>query len=465
MRKLQLKYFKAFKDELTIDFSNKNFLLYGENGSGKSSIFEALRVVFFRSDIEKSIPNAPTQEEQVQITKDFWAKYNNKIVNQQFEIRINDVNYNGFSTTNYQSFMISLENIVIGNNIKFNSLLENFSLDISNINTFCNSHCQEIQDNVNNTLVKFNENFTIEIDIEDDFTIKIIDVKRRLESKTEIKKFFNEAKLNLVVLLLIFNSIKKAQVTSKTKVLILDDFITSLDASNRTFLLKYIFENFSKFQILIFTHNVSFYNLVMYMSNKIYRIKESWLYANIYEIKNSSKLYIKIGIEKADAIRISYENIPSGNNLQQIEDIGNRIRQKFEILLYELSKLIMIGAVEDSKTILERIENSKNIYYNNNKTASDLVDEIILVLNKSNKKRLRNRLFATINEYKHSDFINFKHLLRELTLYQKVTMHPMSHGTIGQSSFTTNEIEKSIELLVKLESRLKDFVDSNVDCV
>ena len=44
-------------------------------------------------------------------------------------------------------------------------------------------------------------------------------------------------------------------------------------------------------------------------------------------------------------------------------------------------------------------------------------------------------------------------------------MHTMSHGTFGLGSFTTNEIEKSIDLLEKLEKYLKDLVDNNVSVI
>ena len=40
--KLTLKNFKFFYGEETLDFESKNVLIYGENGSGKSSIYWAL---------------------------------------------------------------------------------------------------------------------------------------------------------------------------------------------------------------------------------------------------------------------------------------------------------------------------------------------------------------------------------------------------------------------------------------
>ena len=50
MYQLRLKNFKAHK-ELDIKFDNKSFLLYGDNGAGKSSIYEALKVKFFEDKI------------------------------------------------------------------------------------------------------------------------------------------------------------------------------------------------------------------------------------------------------------------------------------------------------------------------------------------------------------------------------------------------------------------------------
>lgn len=44
--KLTLNAFRAFPHEITIDFKSKNLLVYGENGSGKSSIFHALKNFF-----------------------------------------------------------------------------------------------------------------------------------------------------------------------------------------------------------------------------------------------------------------------------------------------------------------------------------------------------------------------------------------------------------------------------------
>ena len=108
MNKLAIKYFKAFKNEVEIDFDTKNLLVYGENGAGKSSIYEALKIIFFKAKLAESIEVRPTPEDQQQVNIDYWSKYNNRNTNRDFEIFVNDTNYLTFSTVPYQVFMISL---------------------------------------------------------------------------------------------------------------------------------------------------------------------------------------------------------------------------------------------------------------------------------------------------------------------------------------------------------------------
>jgi len=462
MNKLKLEKFKAFEGNVIIPLDNrKNLLLYGENGAGKSSIYEAIRVIFFNDKIESQL-SAQTPEDLEQLKNELWSSYNNTINNHDFEIEINDISYKAFAKSNYQVFMISIEELVVINKLNLKTLLECFCFHISDIDNLCANQFQYIQDEVNSALIDFKETVSIEIDEEDDFNIKIIDNIKNIQRKSDIKRYFNEAKLNIIVILILLNSIEISKIGWKSKILVLDDFITSLDSSNRTFLTKYIFEKFADTQILILTHNISFYNLIMYIINDIYVTRDKWTFSNLYEINNSHKLYIKSEIERVRAIKDDFNNLSQTPAVAEIENIGNRIRKKFEILLYEYSKLLMIGTVEDSKKILERITQGKPAYYNNAKTASDLIDNIEQILAENNQFNLNTRLQNEINSYKNTEFGNFRKTLTELKLYQKVTMHPMSHGVGGMATFTIKEIKESIDLLQKMEDYLKDMVGQNV---
>ena len=479
MNKLNLRRFKAFKDEISIDIEDKSLLVYGENGAGKSSIYEALKIIFFQDKLSNDIRISPTPEEQEQNRRDFWSKYNNKNAESDFEILINDESYNNFNRVNYQVFMFSLNEIFFEEKITYDTLLKKVYFDL-NIENFWLENYSYVQIEVNEALKSFHEHIQIEIDNQDGLTIKIIDEVRNIESKIDIKRYFNEAKLSLIILLLLFESIKYAANSDNNikKVLILDDFITSLDIANRTFLMKYIFDKFSEFQIIIFTHNVHFYNLTSFLINDIYKL--NWNFANIYEFDNNNKLFLKSSVKTVDQIRSLYKSNPL-----DIDDIGNKIRQKFEILLYEFSKLLMIGAVEDNNKILEHVLSNKNIYIKNKKNATNLVEELSGIIEKNlndlNNKRnvpnlaeqmssiieknlndLNTSLKAKIDEYKIENLDDIKQILNQLKMYRKVTMHPMSHGNLGQTSFQTREISVSLDLLEHFEKAIDNLKDSSV---
>lgn len=462
MNKLRIQSFKAFESEIVLPLNdNKNLLLYGENGAGKSSIYEALKVAFFREQLESKI-TAATPEDLEQLKNEFWGEFNNKISNQNFSIEVNDIDHKVFDILPYQVFMISIEELVIDSTFNLKQIISRSCFPISDIPQFCANHEEQIEQILNSTLLLFNESISVEIDEEDDFNIKITDSRKGIARKSDLRKYFNEAKLNLILLLLLLSVAHISKEEDKSKILVLDDFITSLDASNRTFLTKHIIEKFQDTQILIFTHNISFYNLVMYVVNDFDGGITRWQFANVFELNNIHKLYVRSELERTQDIKNDFQQLGDAASPLDIESMGNRVRKKFEVLLYEYSKLLMIGSVEDSKKILERLTNGKPAYFNNNKTASDLIDSIEIILNENNPHNLINRLKAQIATYKIDDFVNLQKIVKELKLYQKVSMHPLSHGVAGMPTFTIKEIKQSISLLEKMEGYFKEMVNKNV---
>jgi DNA repair exonuclease SbcCD ATPase subunit len=55
MKQLEIKDFKAFKNRIYFELGNppKNMLLFGENGSGKTSVYEAIKLCFYRDRLLK----------------------------------------------------------------------------------------------------------------------------------------------------------------------------------------------------------------------------------------------------------------------------------------------------------------------------------------------------------------------------------------------------------------------------
>jgi chromosome segregation ATPase len=103
MNSIEIRKFKAFKDKIIVNFENKNLLIYGENGSGKTSIYEAIKLVFIEKNLSAITSQTGTPEEDIQLEKRFWESYNNKINNEEFEILINNTSHNNFTVENYQT--------------------------------------------------------------------------------------------------------------------------------------------------------------------------------------------------------------------------------------------------------------------------------------------------------------------------------------------------------------------------
>lgn len=481
MKTLKIKNFKAHQDLDEINFDEKNFLLYGDNGAGKSSIYESLRLCFFKNRLEEGIKKQTTQENQDEKVKEFYREFNNKILNQDFEIKINSTNFKDFQTDNYKAYILRFEDVAFDRSLILKDFLEKIFTNLPSFDYFTkqiNSNGKGIfektktkidiiEKNVNSFLEACIEDIEIKIDSSDDFAIKVKNKKRNIEPTKDLRKYFNEGKINLIILALFFAVIEVSKEDNKKNILILDDFITSLDMANRTFLMRYIFDIFKDFQILIFTHNIYFYNLIMYLINdKICKTDKDWQFANLYEIDNNHKIYINSDFNSIDKIEKRYKQDKSNPNLQTI---GNELRQKFERLLYELSKIIMIGGVEESNKILETILENQSIYilkYEDTSTGkkktkykntNHLTTEI-----KSISTNLTD-VQAKINEYEINNFDEIKEVLKTLKLYRKVTMHSLSHGQIGQHNWSNKEIEQTILLLKKLETNIKDLTNEKVN--
>lgn len=477
MEVLELKDFKAHCT-LKIEFKNKNYLLYGDNGAGKSSIYEALKIVFYKNKLEPiQIPTQIPEQYRAKLNE-FYNEYNRKGSQDNFKILINANEIENFPRDQYRVYMINLSNTNFDEHLSLNTLLDKVSFDLPTNKTL---KYKKIEKKANIFLKFCREDIKIKIDKRLDYKIKITDKSRKLLDEIDIKKYFNEAKLNLVVFALLFSAIEVYKNIDKKNILILDDFITSLDMSNRTFLMRYILDTFEDFQICIFSHNVYFYNLVMYLVNQIYERSDLWQFANLYEKGNKHKSYITPSNKK----KLELATLESNwNTSRNGKDIGNQIRQKFEILLYEFSKILMVGGVEESNDILDAVI-SNQVYLNSQgkgccklsseieETMTSLISSLASIDNSSRpdksaaKCQILERAITQINalfeSYRIHEMPQIKEIMNNLKLYRKVSMHPLSHGRLGESSFSAKEIDDSIILLKKLEENIFGLRNARVD--
>lgn len=474
---LELKDFKAH-GKLKINFINKNFLLYGDNGAGKSSIYEALKIVFYKNKIEPIRIATEAPEQYREKLNEFYREYNKRHSTNNFKIHINANELEDFPRDQYKVYMIDLSSTNFDRFIRLDELLDKVNFDLPHNKTF---KYKKIEQKANDFLKFCREDIKIKVDKDENYIIKITDKSRKLLGEKDIKIFFNEAKLNLVIFALLFSAIEVYKNIDRKNILILDDFITSLDMSNRTFLMKYILDTFEDFQICIFTHNVYFYNLIMYLVNDIYRRSGLWQFANLYEKGNKHTSYITPSNKK----KLELATLESNwNTSRNGKDIGNQIRQKFEILLYEFSKILMVGGVEESNDILEAVINNQ-VYLDSQgkgccKLSSEIEEKITSLISSLARVDASTRpdkpaakcqileiaitqISALFESYRIHEMPQIKEIMNNLKLYRKVSMHPLSHGRFGESSFSEKEINSSIKLLKKLEQNIFDLRNARVD--
>jgi hypothetical protein len=181
--------------------------------------------------------------------------------------------------------------------------------------------------------------------------IKIIDI----EDTHNLHNHFNEAKLKLISIAIYFSLAKKYEKNeNELKLLILDDFLTSLDMSNRKLIIQYIVEYFASYQKIILTHNIQFYNLIINLLKCRNEVASYWDIKNLFYRKNDGYFESIIYDKETDYLAIA-KNYLDNNKLSES---GNFLRKEFERIIEELRQINEIGAKEKTGNILSQLINN-----------------------------------------------------------------------------------------------------------
>ncbi|MBO6254781.1 MAG: AAA family ATPase, partial [Bacteroidaceae bacterium] len=283
MDKIEIKNFKAFGGRLAINptTAHKNVLIYGENGAGKTSLYEAIMLAFYREKmLRPHLSVGAPAEQRANEEKDFYNGYNHKTEagtpEIDFTIKINNGDFKAFNTDTYQCFMVSANDlnyvtheiqngkVVEKDCVNLKKLLETVNFPDFDIDAFLAAQIgnliQAVNDSLKNDFVE-----GIEIGRENDqYDIYIKDDANHLRESNGLHAVFNEAKINLVVILLLLHAVDMLQAVPAAgmhKLLVLDDLVTSLDNSNRLYLARFILSKFTRFQKILFTHSIGFNNM------------------------------------------------------------------------------------------------------------------------------------------------------------------------------------------------------------
>lgn len=482
MEKIEINNFKAFNSRVAIipTTARKNVLIYGENGAGKTSLYEALLLAFYHEKLLRPHLSVGAQPEQrANEEKDFYNGFNHKTPagtpSIDFSIKINNTDFKTYNKTNYQCFMVSMKDlnyvtyeinegkVVERDTINLKMLLEKMNYPAFNVDDFLAHHANDLIRNVNKSLHDdFVEGF--EIGQENaQYDIFVKDDYMNIKESNGIRNVFNEAKVNLTVILILLHSVillQAAPADGKQKLLVLDDLVSSLDNSNRLYLARFILSKFTDFQKVLFTHSIGFNNMIWQCLKKSEELS-NWLTYNLYLTNQGPQIYDFGELKKAHEIRDDFNN-----GLLQPNTVGAEIRKRFEAGIYELAKIIQMGEVHEATKLVSRLVQSESLYvYKNGGKlygADDLVKAILDIANGADTDADKvQKIIDEIDKYSsNTDLQKIISFVKEFHFYEKMMIHSLSHGSVAMPNFNQKEVVASMTLLEKIEHEIKTYKNS-----
>ena len=356
IKTLIIKGFKGFANEIAIDFTNraKNLVIYGENGAGKSSLMEALKILFDSAskklDLEefRNIFTKDTIEISIKLATGVEISLKTRIEKQRDErgveknVLITDPDEYSSEEKTYLEALSRSTNILSYRRImKIYDMKTDedfYDLFIRKIMAYYlippkreRTLLQELKDleklkkesprakkrieekeklikgEINKIFSeikdKWNEYIRILTgdDIEVECSIKklgSLDFKVKWNGKDvrNILHYLNEGRLNAIALGLFLAYYKKFN-ASPYKLLLLDDVVIGLDMSLRIPLLEILQKDFEKeYQIIITTFDENWFNLM-----KNYLDGNKWEFLRlVIKHTDNSELPFLIGVESRD---------------------------------------------------------------------------------------------------------------------------------------------------------------------
>jgi energy-coupling factor transporter ATP-binding protein EcfA2 len=347
IKEFSIENFKFYLNKKTFKLEGKNLLVYGENGSGKSSLVEAIKAISLASigeirnlDHYKNIYAENEISVEISFTDGRTYSISGTDINtDSLHGPLNDIGYIHPFLTYKDVLQIYFKDIVQGKSRNlydfFRTLLKNHKVDgdkrleeLEGDNYF-NKLIELVHDLktlANNFLEEYNEEIVIQEFHSSSFDRSItIDLTygSNFDTIENYQDFLNEAKLTSLGLSILFAAIlKKEEInSSKCKLLVLDDLLISLDMSHRHTIHKIITDNiFESYQKIILTHERGFFNLL-----KDRLKKDDWEILEIYEKKDKgfSEPYI---IPSLDFLEKAQEALV----LKKYDSSANFLRKSIE---------------------------------------------------------------------------------------------------------------------------------------
>ena len=467
--KIELKNFRAFYGAYQIDLHNagKNLLVYGENGSGKTSLYQALKRFFESSEGDHQFKpyqnifnsddgyiklhlraDAPLKQKTYEWSETVKNETNNQLLIQASRTK-GFLDYKDLLETHYLHHEKDIVNVfdllvktLLGNTVSREtdrSLAEDWASvqpppdpdqgeidqiayleeQIANFNDELANRLTYLQTKASEILRKFGYNVAFDLDFQgitynsNDKTLEnqeiLLTVKFFDRDIPEHHRFLNEAKLSAIAIAIYFSSIL-LQPESDLKMLALDDVLIGLDMSNRLPVLEVLDEDFADYQIFLTTYDRAWYEIVKQRTAHGGKWKAVEFYfgqTDEYEIPVyvENKAYLDKAREYLDA--------------NDYKACAIYLRTAFEIMIEDFC---------DAKRLPVRYRRSRDRL-----DSQDFWDPIKV-------------------ENGNSGFLD-PSLIRDIELYRTRILNPLSHTTI--TNIPKKEIEDAIEAVERLKIALQ----------
>ncbi len=456
--KIELENFRAFYNNYVIDLSTsgKNLLVYGENGSGKSSLYKALKYFLdsHRQGLNfldfKNIFN-PKDEGHIKFSLRADKNSAEKVVTWSHDIKethesviLESAKTKGFidykklletyflhidkNEVNIYDLLINKLFAHIENEFTNNAFVDDYKKIVTVEYGNHYEHLKNFNDGIANLINKIAKKAN---DILEDFDYKIKisfvfdglryngrvkEKKDRVENKKIILRvdFFdkqnldkhhlilNEAKLSAIATSIFFASILE-QPSSDLKVLALDDVLIGLDMSNRMPIIDILQKYFADYQIFFMTYDKTWFDIIRQkVSDK------DWKYIEFFS-KANDEFEVPIYADNQNFIERAEYYLAQGDLKSSVV----YLRSEFENVLKKFC---------DKHGLL--------VKYKLNQRKLTTEDFLHPVLQKIDDDALKN----------------------EIELHRAVILNPLSHSTI--SSIESKEVGKTIEVIKKFTEKL-----------
>ncbi len=336
IKTIELHNYRAFYHTYTISVQGKNMLIYGENGSGKSSLYKAAEDFFAAANQSKPIAanifdnNSPSVK-VVMDTDQTFVYQNDSTSPVPIPNFLTDTHYhNPFFTYKRllrtylaeneakqpDMFSVLIETILpyhknrksgktfgedwasIQNALQLRASTNEYKQVITktlpNFNNGLEDFLQNLADKTNDWLNRyFNHHVTLSFEkptlgIQGTGGKKIITGREITLASTyfgagiptRYNEFLNEARLSALSLCLYLASLKIIPEPPNYKILFLDDIFIGLDMSNRLPLLRILQDNFADFQIFLTTYDRHWFEVAKDWFER--KAKNLWSFLEMY---------------------------------------------------------------------------------------------------------------------------------------------------------------------------------------